>query len=746
MIVKGPPGERRSALGWRSVCVCPLECPPGWHSSRHDLRAVESRKPQRSAGPPTFRISLTADTHTLKVPIKPPIACAFVVAISGLTVAMAAIEVGHPPVVHDDAPTARRELTAAIAAMGGEQVLASVHTLELRAVGHRNMLEQSLRPDGPWWQDYFQLDEIRDFTDRSERVAQRHRGYSSAQWWLQQDGWDGSPTYVVSNGVVATDQNGTYASYANYYLQAAQEDLAFDPVPLLHTALAAPDLHVEPDVIFHGTRHAVVAFSWTGYPVQVYLNTYTHLPESVQWTAPHPYDVFWNPWGDVTTRIVYGMWSLEPNGLRYPRQSSIERDGLPDSDISITSLTVNPAVDPKLLSIPANVQQAARARKHTIDQIPLGIPGRPAAEIAPGIVHIPGAWNVNLICQEDGIVVLAGPVSSSYSVKVLAEAHRRFPKLPVKAVITTSDSWPHIGGLREYVARGIPIYALDRDAPILERLFKAPHRLGPDDLQSHPRAPRWRLFATDTRLGTGPNRLELLPYRTETGERQTMVYFPEYRLLYTSDLFAPDQGDKWFTPEYLLEVKEAVAREHLAVADTFGMHYDVTPWKAVTTALHGFLTSPPPPAAADFPPALASPLRPLAFFAGVWICAGKFAKDGKSIDSQETFTATLDGQWLEMRHEDRPPYHFDALELWGYDQGSRQFTAYVFDNVPGARHFSSSGWLDGRFTWTDTEPAQGVTDRFVFQRKDQGSYKVTYAITRDGKTWSTGDTLLCRRR
>ena len=64
-----------------------------------------------------------------------------------------------------------------------------------------------------------------------------------------------------------------------------------------------------------------------------------------------------------------------------------------------------------------------------------------------------------------------------------------------------------------------------------------------------------------------------------------LVYFPEYKLLYTSDLFAPDQGDTWFTPEYLLEFKEAVAREHLAVDNIFGMHYDLTPMQKIDEAL-----------------------------------------------------------------------------------------------------------------------------------------------------------------
>ncbi|GEM_PF-301207 len=498
------------------------------------------------------------------------------------------------------ADAAHREVKAAIAAMGGEQTLRSVHSLAFSAVGHRNMLEQSLRPDGPWWQDYFQLDEIRDFDHDSERLTQQHRGYSSPHWWLKDAPWDGAPDYpvtVVADGAVAQVADGKYSPASYSRLQDADEDFAFGPLRVLSTALAARDLRAQPDVQLHGYTHHVVAFTWHGHPVRLYLNGYTDLPEVVEWTSPYPYNVFWNVWGDVTTRIGYGMWTLEPDGLRYPRQWTIERNGLPDSDVSLTSLTINPPIEPGELAIPDDARKASLARKRTIAEVPLGIPGNPAAEIEPGVAHIPGAWNVNLVRQRDGIVVIEGPISSEYSIKVIDEARKRFPGLPVKAVITTSDSWPHIGGMREYVARGIPIYAVDLDKPVLGRLFDAPHTFLPDDLQKHPRAPEWRLVSDRTALGDGANRLELIPYRTETGERQMLVYFPHYKLLYTSDLFAPDSKDTWFTPEYLLELRHAVTREHLAVDNVFGMHYDVTPYQTLTTALQRFL-SPPKPSAA----------------------------------------------------------------------------------------------------------------------------------------------------
>lgn len=485
-----------------------------------------------------------------------------------------------------DADRAHTEVQSAIQAMGGQDVLTSVHAIQYSAVGRRNMLEQSLRPDGPWWQDYFQETMTRDFQGQRLRMSLSNRGYSSAQWWLQHDTWDGGSDIVYSDGAVALVNGSKFSRVSNYFLQSAEEAIALDPVQLLLAAANSPDLHAEADRQFHGFTHHVVSWSWQGVPLHLLLNGYTGLPEAVEWTRARPYDTFWNVWGDVKSRIVFGMWSLEPDGLRYPRQWNTERNGVEDSDFSITSLTVNPPLDDIRLAIPADMLKDALAHEQYVDDKPLGYAGSGApVELEPGVLHVPAAWNVNFIKQPDGIVVLEGPISSGYSRQVMAEAEKRYPGLPIKAVITTSDSWPHIGGLREYVARGVPIYAPYLNQEVLERLFAAPHTLRPDDLQRHPRKPTLKLIAARTTLGTGPNRVELIPYRTETGERQMLVYFPEYKLLYTSDLFAPDQGDTWFTPEYLLEFKEAVAREHLAVDNIFGMHYDLTPMQKIDEAL-----------------------------------------------------------------------------------------------------------------------------------------------------------------
>jgi hypothetical protein len=322
-------------------------------------------------------------------------------------------------------------------------------------------------------------------------------------------------------------------------------------------------------------------------PVTVYLNASTNLPTAVETLSSSPYDHMWTVWGDYSARTYYTYWTLEPGGLRYPHQWDTQRNGTPFSSFTIIKMQINAPVEDKEFLIPDDVRQkfAAQPKPVKIDDLPLGRPDRPVQEIAAGIVKLPGRWDVAFVKQSDGVVIIEAPISSGYSVKVLEEAKRRFPGSKVKAVITTSDAFPHLGGAREYAAQGIPIYALDANRPILDRLLAAPRTFEPDALHVNPRKANFKIVASKTTLGDGANRLELYPMRTETGERMMMVYFPEQRLLYASDLVQKMSDGSFFMPQYLSEVMQAAEREKLSVNRIFAMHSIVIPWAEVATAV-----------------------------------------------------------------------------------------------------------------------------------------------------------------
>lgn len=485
-----------------------------------------------------------------------------------------------PPIFGSESTSAsaREIVQYAMTQMGGRGGLESIRTVRFEAMGHRNMLEQSERPEGPYIVEYDEISQSRDLERGSFRQVIRGRVITQ----------EATLTTVVAGGI-ASFQSGDLSMAATHeQVQDAEENLELGPERILLTALAASNLHGEPDTLLQSIPHHVVAFSWKGIPVRVFLNSYTLLPTAVEWDTAYQDDMYWSGWGNVTTKVFYSAWWLLPGGVHYPFQWDVFRNGLPDRVLTITHLDLNVDLPASAFAISPEAKKAFEtSAAQTLDDrgTPLGAPGKPAIELAKDVVFIPGAWNATLVRQSDGVVILEAPISSSYSGKVIAEAERHWPGIPIKAVISTSDSWPHIAGVREYVARGIPVYVLDLNVPILSRLVSAPRTITPDVLSRRPRQPDFRVVSGKTVVGNGSNRLEIYPLHGETSERQMMVYFPEHKLLYGSDPFQKLDDGSYFYPQTVWELVHAVEREKLSVDTFFMMHIGPTPWSDLSRAI-----------------------------------------------------------------------------------------------------------------------------------------------------------------
>jgi len=464
---------------------------------------------------------------------------------------------------------ARRWIETAIQRMGGKPALERLATLRLETVGYRNLLEQSERPEGPWIPQIEKTTEIWD-TPKGRWAETTAAAVADEEYTLRT---------TVAEGAAARQYGDAWLPANRGTILEAREWMALSPQQILLSALSAEDLRRETDVVFQGVPHHVVSFGTGEEARRLLLNAQTGFLTAVETTRAFPDDLYWQVWGDVLTRVSYSFWDIRPGGLFYPMQWDVERGGRPWQAFTIAKLEpgfVPPAV---AFSIPDEQKQAFATKGNVaLDDQPLGNPKRPAVELAPGVVLIPGSWGVALARQSDGVVVLEAPISNGYSARVLEEAKRRFPGVPVKAVVTTSDSWPHFGGIREYVARGIPVYLLDVNVPQIRRALDSPHRSHPDALAKTPRDAVLRPVAAKTIVGEGPDRIELHPFRTETGERMMMAYLPGPRILYASDLYQSGRGGP---PEYAWEVAEAVRREHLDVKTVFAMHSDPAPWQSL---------------------------------------------------------------------------------------------------------------------------------------------------------------------
>ena len=473
------------------------------------------------------------------------------------------------------APQSPQEcVAAALEAMGGRERLQRVGNIRLQTVGHTLLMEQSYR-QAPFITSYERGHTTLDL------VKQRLLTEAILTWPESDANQSDSDTTLVvgaDGGVYHTKFGDSPCSLSD--LDAALEELALGPMRLLLTAADAGDLHYEAAEVLRSTPHTVVAFSWHRIPVRVLLNPFNHLPDAVETTQV--FHDFWYFWGDVRQRIYFDNWKLI-EGIPYPTNRVEERNDVLWRSTQALNVEFNVPLDENILEMNAGaVKQSATSpgwnRQFGVKQ---------ATALAPGIDLYAGSWNATVVKQAGGIVILEAPISGSYTQGVLKEARRRHPGSPIDAVLSTSDSWPHTGGVRQAVASGLPVYILDLNEPLLDRLMRAPHTIEPDALQKSKssKAPRWKIVAKKQTIGSGANRMELYPLRGASTERQYMVYFPEHRLLYASDTLALNDDGTLYDPELMYEVAQAVKRENLNVDTVFAIHQGPMPWDKVMTLI-----------------------------------------------------------------------------------------------------------------------------------------------------------------
>jgi hypothetical protein len=489
-------------------------------------------------------------------------------AVSGMTTGVQAEENSGGSGCTHESP--QQCVNLALDAMGGRERLQQVKSIRLQTIGHTLLMEQSYR-QAPFITSY-----ERDQTTLD--LANQRLLTEAKLTWPESDAnqSDSDATLVVGadGGVYRAKSGDTPCSLAD--IDAARETLALGPARLLLTALDAPDLHFEAPRELRSTVHAVVAFTWQKIPVRVLLNPFNHLPDAVETTQE--FHDFWFFWGDVQQRIYFDNWKLV-QGIVYPTNLIEERNGAVWNSMQALNVEFNIPADDKTFAMDATVAKKS-AESHGWNR-----PFRADKDtaLAPGIDLFLGSWNSTIVKQSDGIVILEAPISGMYTQGVIEDARKRYPGVAIKGVLSTSDSWPHTGGVRFAVAQGLTIYILDLNRPLLDKMVAAPHTLDPDALADSKaeKDPHWKIVSAKEEIGSGANRMQLYPLRGASTERQYMVYFPEQHLLYASDTLALNDDGSLYDPQLMHEVVQAVKRENLKVDTVFAMHQAPVPWSQV---------------------------------------------------------------------------------------------------------------------------------------------------------------------
>ena len=209
----------------------------------------------------------------------------------------------------------------------------------------------------------------------------------------------------------------------------------------------------------------------------------------------------------------------------FPSHIVQKQDGFPSLDLTIASVTANPAVE---ITVPDNVRTAQPA--------PVRVE---SVKLADGVFYLTGGSHHSLAVEmKDHIVLVDVPQTEERGLAVIAKAKEVIPNKPIRYLVTSHHHWDHLGGIRTAMDDGATIVTHQSNKAFLERVAKTPHTLNPDRLSTSKKSVKIQTVGAKGTLtdGTRTIELHLLTNYEHTGD-MLVVYLPKEKILAEPDAF-----------------------------------------------------------------------------------------------------------------------------------------------------------------------------------------------------------------
>lgn len=198
-------------------------------------------------------------------------------------------------------------------------------------------------------------------------------------------------------------------------------------------------------------------------------------------------------------------------------------------------------------------------------------PGQ-ARELAPGVYLAPGVrpgFHMFFVEFDDFVVAVDAPTgwyeinqvppfnfvrgegTSALGEKYIRIINETIPDKPIRHVVLTHHHSDHIGGVREFIARGIGIIAAEPAAAAARRAARRAYTINPDALTGRSVEPKIEIVEGDKVISDGNMVVRLigLPDGNPKAEGFLVVYLPEQKIMYLTSFLYPVPEDSFPVPE-----------------------------------------------------------------------------------------------------------------------------------------------------------------------------------------------------
>lgn len=138
----------------------------------------------------------------------------------------------------------------------------------------------------------------------------------------------------------------------------------------------------------------------------------------------------------------------------------------------------------------------------------------------------------------------------------------------------TDLGWPHVAGVRYWVAHGATIVSRAASRPFLTAVVNRQWTRAPDVLEGHRARLRFRFRAVDDSVSLGGGAILLFPIDGAATEGSLAAFIRSDRFLWASDFIRDLDGPS----QYLDEVARAVVRAGVAPESFAAEHRGLARW------------------------------------------------------------------------------------------------------------------------------------------------------------------------
>jgi glyoxylase-like metal-dependent hydrolase (beta-lactamase superfamily II) len=282
-----------------------------------------------------------------------------------------------------------------------------------------------------------------------------------------------------------------------------------------------------------------------------------------------------NVLGDVIVKATFSGYK-DYGGVKFPSRIVQTQAALPTLDLNVSDVQPNSAVA-RALSAPTAPAPAPPPAAKTEPQ-----------KIADGVWFLDGGAPMSVLVEfSDHVVVIEGPQNDERSEATIAAVKQLLPSKPIRYVVNTHQHFDHSGGIRGYVAAGIPVVTHEKNKPYWERILKNPFTLEPDRLARANRRPTIETVGEKRVLSDSSMTLELHHLQGNLHDETLLVaYLPKQKLLVQADAFHPRPGAKPLAapPPFTINLVENIRRLKLDVERVVHLHGGIDTMATVTAA------------------------------------------------------------------------------------------------------------------------------------------------------------------